>query len=111
MSHNFFSIFKKIIQNQRKQNILKQEREDTLVCVTVNSVDSLGEGKETGTVLIPCCILPIQVMERHTPFTNDRNKAKRGLDVSWAAKKPHVSSTSAWVGRKGADSSIWSMEK
>lgn len=28
MSHDFFSVFKKIIQKERKQNILKQERED-----------------------------------------------------------------------------------
>lgn len=29
MSHDCFSVFKKIIQKERKQNIIKQEREDS----------------------------------------------------------------------------------
>lgn len=30
MSHDFFSVFKKIIQKERKQNILKQGKDDSV---------------------------------------------------------------------------------
>lgn len=43
VSYDFFSVFRKIIQNERMQNILKEERED-MASLHYNKLNRLPEG-------------------------------------------------------------------